>query len=239
MMRTAIVIGCLALSACGTRQPDHYSQFSSWHAVQYQDWRDDDPGFLLAPGDSINVTVHTAPELSQTATIGPDGRVNLPLAGPVMVAGRTDAQAAVSVADAYTNMLRDPIVEVNVSSYGAQNIIIGGQVANPGLFEMPTRMGALEAVMLAGGFRDDAARGEVVILRRARNGGVMMRTVNLRDALRGTAAGDPFPLRRHDIVFVPRTTIAEVTLWVEQYVYGILPLDQAFSYAIANAINNR
>ena len=97
----------------------------------------------------------------------------------------------------------------------------------------------LEAVMLAGGFQDNAARGEVVILRRARNGGVMMRVVNLRELLRGDGGGDPIPLRRHDIIFVPRTTVSEVTLWVEQYVYGILPLDQAFSYAIANAINDR
>lgn len=238
MSRTLLILGCLALSACGTRQPDHFATTASWDAVAYQDWRDEDPGFLLAPGDSIDVTVHTAPELNRTATIGPDGRVNLPLAGPVMVAGRTDSEAASAVADAYTAMLRDPIVEVNVDAYGPQNILVGGQVANPGLFAMPSRMGALEAVMLAGGFRDDAARGEVVILRRARNGGTMMRVVNLRAALRGDAAGDPFPLQRHDIVFVPRTTISEVTLWVEQYVYGILPLDQAFSYAIANAINN-
>lgn len=238
MKRSGIVLGCVFLAACGTSQPDRYQQVSSWNAVSYQDWRDDDPGFLLAPGDSIEVTVHTATELNRTATIGPDGRVNLPLAGPVMVAGRTDAEAANAVADAYIAMLRDPIVEVNVDSYGPQNIIIGGQVNSPGLYEMPTRIGALEAVMLAGGFQDDAARGEVVILRRARNGGVMMRVVNLRDVLRGDGSGDPFPLRRHDIIFVPRTTISEVTLWVEQYVYGILPLDQAFSYAIANAINN-
>lgn len=239
MIRSTLILACVLLASCGTSQPDHYSQTSSWNAVAYQDWRDEDPGFRLAPGDAIEVTVHTAPELNRTVTIGPDGRVNLPLAGPVMVAGRTDAEAASAVADAYTAMLRDPIVEVNVDGYGPQNILVGGQVNSPGMYEMPSRIGALEAVMLAGGFQDDAARGEIVILRRARNGGVMMRVVNLRDTLRGNASGDPIPLSRHDIVFVPRTTVSEVTLWVEQYVYGILPLDQAFSYAIANAINNR
>ena len=43
---------------------------------------------------------------------------------------------------------------------------------------------------------------------------------------------------RHDIIFVPRSTVAEINVFVEQYVSGILPLDQAFSYAIADAITN-
>lgn len=212
---------------------------TSWDSVQFVEWRNADPAFRLFPGDTIDVTVHTASELDRTVVVGPDGRVNLPLAGRVMIAGRTDAEAASAIADAYTSMLRDPIVEVTASGFAPQNIIVGGQVASPGMFEMPSRIGALEAIMLAGGFRDSAARGDVVVLRRAPGGdGLMMRTVNLRRALRGDGQADPFPLQRYDIVFVPRSTISEVTLFVEQYVYGILPLDQAFSFAIADAINN-
>lgn len=219
--------------ATGTTAP------SSWDSVQFVEWRNADPAFRLFPGDTIDVTVHTASELDRTVTVGPDGRVNLPLAGRVMIGGRTDAEAASAIADAYTSMLRDPIVEVTASGFAPQNIIVGGQVASPGMYEMPSRIGALEAVMLAGGFRDSAARGDVVILRRSPGGdGLMMRTVNLHRALRGEGQADPFPLQRYDIVFVPRSTVAEVTLFVEQYVYGILPLDQAFSFAIADAINN-
>ncbi|MEE2566790.1 polysaccharide biosynthesis/export family protein [Hyphobacterium marinum] len=209
-----------------------------WQAVRFEDWRQDDPAFRFFPGDTLDITVHSAPELSRTATVGPDGRVNLPLAPSIMVAGLSAPEAAGRVADAYVGTLRDPIVEVTPNTFGDQNIIVGGQVNSPGLFAMPSRIGALEAVMLAGGFRDTAARGEVVVLRRAANGGVMMRVVDLRAALRGDGGADPFPLRRHDIVFVPRTTVSEVTLFIEQYVYGILPLDQAFSYAIADAITN-
>ncbi len=224
-----------AIQARGRKVPSHRQA----GVVLVRGWRSADPAFRLYPGDAIDVTVHTASELNRTVTVGPDGRVNLPLAGRVMVAGRTDSEAASSIADAYTSMLRNPIVEVTATSFAPQNIIVGGQVATPGMFEMPSRIGALEAIMLAGGFRDSAARGDVVILRRAPGGdGLMMRTVNLHRALRGDGQADPFPLQRYDIVFVPRSTVAEVTLFVEQYVYGILPLDQAFSFAIADAINN-
>ena len=67
---------------------------------------------------------------------------------------------------------------------------------------------------------------------------MMMRTVNLHDALRARQGADSVQIRRHDIVFVPRSTVAEVNLFVEQYVMGIVPLDQAMSYAIADAIND-
>ena len=66
----------------------------------------------------------------------------------------------------------------------------------------------------------------------------MMRVVNVRQALDGRAGADQIQLRRHDLVFVPRSTVAEVTNFVEQYVYGVLPLDQALSFAIADAIND-
>jgi protein involved in polysaccharide export with SLBB domain len=263
-MRIFVLFLALILCGCGTartvsnvvtspfsrdREPDYWSYQGArpegsvaptgWGTIEFVEWRQEDPSFRLYPGDAVDVTVHTASELNRTVTVGPDGRVNLPLAGRVMVAGRTDSQAAAAIADAYTAMLRNPIVEVTATSFAPQNIIVGGQVATPGMFEMPSRIGALEAVMLAGGFRDSAARGDVVILRRSPSGdGLMMRTVNLHRALRGNGEADPFPLQRYDIVFVPRSTVAEVTLFVEQYVYGVLPLDQAFSFAIADAINS-
>jgi polysaccharide biosynthesis/export protein PslD len=39
-------------------------------------------------------------------------------------------------------------------------------------------------------------------------------------------------------VFVPRSTIAEVNLWVNQYVRGILPLDAGFNYLIYESFRN-
>lgn len=245
-----ILAAGLALSACSTTQSpseDFADGFTGGAADAqlagrgrlFASWQETDPAYRFFPGDSIDVTVHTAPELSRTALIGPDGRVSLPLLANVMVADRTDAEIANVIADAYAaEMLRDPIVEVRRASLGPQKIIVGGQVNSPGLVEMPSAIGALEAIMLAGGFQDTAARGDVVVLRRAPGGGLMMRTVNMHRALDGQPDADMIQLRRHDIVFVPRSTVAEVTNFMQQYVYGVLPLDQALSFAIANEINN-
>lgn len=85
-----------------------------------------------------------------------------------MVADRTDREIADTIARAYAqHVLVDPMVEVRRAGLGPQNIIVGGEVNAPGLVEMTGPIGALEAVMLAGGFRNTAARGDVVVLRRA------------------------------------------------------------------------
>lgn len=232
----AVSIGLVACSTTGETAPQPAPQ---WSGGQFAAWRDTDPAYRFFPGDSIEVIVHSAPELTRTVEIGPDGRIVLPLLGNVMVASQTDAEIASAVADAYAqSVLVSPIVEVRRATLGPQNIIVGGEVNAPGLVEMSGPIGALEAVMLAGGFQNSAARGEVVVLRREPGGRLMMRTVNLRQALDGRAGADSTQLRRHDIVFVPRSTVAEVTNFMEQYVYGILPLDQAFSYAIADVITD-
>ncbi|WP_019962133.1 polysaccharide biosynthesis/export family protein [Woodsholea maritima] len=226
----------LALMGCANTTPAAYApaQFSP---AQFQTWSDSDPLYHLYAGDTVEVIVHTAPELSTSVIVGPDGRVNLPLAGGVMVGNATPREAAEAIGARYQSFLRDPIIEVRPLTFGEQRILVGGEVNAPGPVTMPgSRIGTLEAVMLAGGFKPSARAREVVLLRRARDGGVMMRTVNLTQAREGTL--DNVPLQRFDIVYVPRSTIGEVNVFVDQYVRGILPLDSAFAYAITNELFN-
>lgn len=225
----------LGLSACGGSPRQHSAVFEP---ARFQTWTGGDPVYRLYPGDAIEVTVHTAPELSREIEIGPDGRANLPLVGGVMVSQKTAPEAARTIADSYARVLRDPIVEVRPLSFGSQRILVGGEVNAPGPYPLADgRTGVLEAVMLAGGFQTTARRSAVVVLRRAPDGGAMMRTVDVRAALRGRPA-DMIPLARHDVVFVPRSGIAEVNVFVDQYIRGILPLDSGFNYLLFEATRN-
>ncbi|XBQ15675.1 MAG: polysaccharide biosynthesis/export family protein [Oceanicaulis sp.] len=231
-----LVLAALFASACSSRAPEPPRR--GFEPSRFQPWSESAPAYRLYPGDTIEVTVHTAPELSGVREIGPDGRVNLPLVGGVAVTGLSAPEAARAIASRYSSVLRDPIVEVRPESFGSQTIIVGGEVGTPGPIELPNaRTGVLEAVMLAGGPTPRSRRREVAVLRRAENGGVMLRTVDLAAALDGRNA-DLVPLARHDIVFVPRSTIAEINDFLDQYVRGILPVDAAFSYALADRLFN-
>ena len=231
----ALALAGVNVSACASSAGRAAAEFTP---DRFQAWDEGAPAYRVHPGDTLDVTVHTASELSGEYPIGPDGRINLPLAGAVMVADKTAPQAASALAQRYSSVLRDPIVEVRPATFGSQQILVGGEVGDPGVYEMPSaRIGVLEAVMLAGGPTIRANRGGVAVLRRAADGGVMLRQVDLSDALRG-GAGDNVPLGRHDIVFVPRSSIAEVNDFIELYVRNIIPIDNAFAFALADSVFN-
>jgi polysaccharide export outer membrane protein len=115
-------------------------------------------------------------------------------------------------------------------------IYVGGEVRNPGEFEMPGDIDALQAIVKAGGFTPGARRFEVVVIRRGPDGRPMMRTVDLLRAVTNPAAADAVPLRRFDIVYVPRTRIAEVGLFTQQYFNDAFPFTSGFSYVIADRL---
>lgn len=198
--------------------------------IPYASWGEDEPGYRLYPGDVLDVAVPSAPELARTVTVQPDGRITLPLIPQVMAADRSVAELDAMLAEAYATQLRNPAVEVTVKTATPLKVFVGGEVDKPGVYDMPGDIDALQAVVMAGGFKTSAKRSQVVILRRGPGGRAMMRTADLKAAVYNPGRADAVPLRRFDIVYVPRSTIAEVGLFVQQYIRDPLPVQ--FSYAI-------
>ena len=79
--------------------------------------------------------------------------------------------------------LRDPTLAVTSRAFAPQQVFVGGEVNQQGAYTIPGPIGSLEAILMAGGFRTSAKTSEVVILRRAPNGGLMMRVVNHKHGL--------------------------------------------------------
>ncbi|WP_298917376.1 polysaccharide biosynthesis/export family protein [uncultured Algimonas sp.] len=197
---------------------------------QFQQWMEWEPEYRLVPGDQLDIVVGSAPELSRTLTVGPDGRVVMPMSPPIMAAGRTftDLQNALMIE--LGKQLRDPRISVTPRAYAPEQIYVGGEVGQAGTYTLSDRIGALEAIFMAGGLRPTAQSREIAVLRRAPNGGMMLRTVNLRDGLRNISVyNDNVQLRRGDIVFVPASTIAEVGRFVQNF-RNALPIDFNLSY---------
>jgi polysaccharide export outer membrane protein len=95
---------------------------------------------------------------------------------------------------------------------------------------MPGDVDALRAVIQAGGFKTSSRRSQVVIIRRGPDGRAMMRTADLLRGLTSPGGADLVPLRRFDIVYVPRSGVAETGLFMQQYLRDLLPV--SFSYAV-------
>jgi protein involved in polysaccharide export with SLBB domain len=198
--------------------------------IPYASWSDYEPPYRFYPGDELEVTLPTAPELSKTVTVQPDGRISLPLIGSVMAADRTVPDLQASLAEAYASQLLRPAVEVSPKA-APLKVFVGGEVRNPGIFDMAGDGDALRAIIQAGDFMNTASRGDVIIIRRGPDGRGMIRRVNLQKGLKSGAA-DLVPLRRFDIVYVPKSGIANANLFVQEYFRDLSPIQFGFSYAL-------
>jgi len=191
--------------------------------AMFQQWVDWEPDYKLVPGDQLDIVVSTAPELSRTLTVGPDGRVVMPMSRPIMAAGRSFTQLQAELTGELAKQLRDPTLAVTPRAYAPSQIFVGGQVNQPGTYTMPGRIGALEGLFLAGGMSAGAKTKQVAVLRRAPNGGMMMRTVNIQNGLLNIREyNDNIQLKRGDIIFVPKTALAEATLAAAAVMAGLL-----------------
>lgn len=214
----------LALTACASAPRPGGVETPGFVDIGYSNWTDDEPVYRLYPGDQIDVALPSAPELNRSLTVGPDGRVSLPLIPQVMAADLATGELEQVLTRAYATQLNDPRAEVSLKASVPLRIFVGGEVGKPGVYDMPGDIDALQAVIMAGGFLTSAEPHSALVIRRSANGAPMVRRVNLGRAVRGAPRTDAVPLRRFDVVYVPRSFISNVGLWVQQYLRDVVPV---------------
>lgn len=120
--------------------------------------------FALGVGDVIRVTVWHEPELTQTAVIPPDGKISLPLAGQMPVAGKTAMGAQAAIRAALTKYFTTPQVTVSIVEIHSRQVFITGQVQRPGAYPLLGSCNVLQLIASAGGLTPYAHKKRIVVL---------------------------------------------------------------------------
>jgi len=189
--------------------------------------------YVLQRGDDLEIRVYNIPELSAETKIRPDGKISLLLLNDVTAAGMTALQLGHVLSDAYSKDYRNPRVTVIVRNFISQNVYVGGEVAMPGIVPIPGKLTLASAVFRAGGFKETAQLSNVILLRDSgENGRPLVNKFNIKNVIAGRA--EDVKLQPYDVVFVPRTKIARIDLFVKQYMRDVLPIstDVGFSYLL-------
>jgi protein involved in polysaccharide export with SLBB domain len=129
------------------------------------------PRVVLGPGDLVSVQVFLHPENSSPETglrIDAEGRIDLPLLGPIVLAGLSPDEARAKLVTELGRYLREPQVSFNVLQLGGRRFYIFGEMERPGAFSLDRPLTALQALTSAGGFRPGADRKHVALLRGTR-----------------------------------------------------------------------
>ena len=157
----------LILTAVGVSAPSVAAgQISSTSAVAKPDLP---PDYVIGPGDILQVLVWKEPDVSREVRVRTDGKVTIPLLGDVVAAGTTPQGLAGDLSARLSRFLTNLTpnqVTVSLMASSSLRFFVVGEVNKPGEFLLVGRVGVLEALALAGGFKEEAKRDKIVIIRR-------------------------------------------------------------------------
>jgi polysaccharide export outer membrane protein len=181
--------------------------------------------YAIQPSDTLALEFSYHPDHDQSSVlVGSDGRIMLPLLGPVMAAGLTPSQLAAQLEAMYSSNLRDPRIAVTISTVYRNLVWVGGEVRKPGFVRYRPGLTAVQALVAAGGPKDTAAIENCLLLQRI--GRQEYRSAKL-DLARAVELGDTrsdWVLGPQDVLFVPMTAVAKANVLVDLYFKKLIPV---------------
>jgi polysaccharide biosynthesis/export protein len=178
------------------------------------------PRYRLCASDAITLTFPLTPEFNQTVNVQPDGFVSLAGAGDVHLEGLTTQESVLAVQAAYSKILHDPLLTIELKDFNKPYFIVGGQVSKPGKFDLRGYTTATEAVAMAGGFNESAKHSQVLLFRRVNNNWLAVQTLDLKHILQGHDVSEDVEIQPGDMLFVPQNLISKIKKFIPNSSFG-------------------
>lgn len=191
------------------------------------------PPYRIQVGDILDVRLMLNPELNEEVTVRPDGHISTTVVRDAIAAGRTIPQLDAELVHDYASVLQNPRVSVVVKSFAPTRIYVGGEVNNPGEFiTVGPTLTLSQAIARAGGLKLSAAEGDVFVIRRGADDKPEFLSVKYRDIEHAVDPDADVRLAPYDVVYVPKTGVAEVYKWYNQYIQQFANPSFGFSYIV-------
>lgn len=162
-------------------------------------------------GDQLDVRFRLTPEYNQTATVQPDGRIILTIAGEVKVAELSVVEAEASIAKQSSSRLMNPDVAITLLSFQKPYFVVAGQVSKPGKYEMQEDTTAMQALLIAGGVQLTGKASQVLVYRKINGGGAEVKVLNLNKITKTSDLERDWQLQSGDMLYVTPNTVTKIT----------------------------
>jgi protein involved in polysaccharide export with SLBB domain len=110
--------------------------------------------YVLGPGDEVLVSYWGSASQRLRLSVDREGRVSLPEAGAILVAGRSLADVQRLIQSALSGQFRNVTVDVSLGRIRNVRVFVVGDVKRPGAYEISALSSALSALLVAGGPND-------------------------------------------------------------------------------------
>ncbi len=186
--------------------------------------------YKIHVGDRLDIKFFYNPELNEIVTVRPDGRIALQLVNEIIAVGMTPEELTKLLKENYSIEIKNPEIAVIVRSFGSQSIHVGGEVSNPGILTLVGPMTVLQSLTRAGGLKNTSRLDEIIVIRRNTDKRPVVIHVNLKKVIDGTDMRQDIILMPYDIVYVPKSQIANINQWVAQYIRNNIPIPISINY---------
>lgn len=159
--------------------------------------------FVIGNDDVLAINVWKEPDISKSTPVRSDGKISLPLVGELQAAGQTPLKLESEIASRLKNYISEPEVTVMVQQINSQKFNVLGMVVRPGSYVLANSATILDAIALAGGFRDFAKRKSIYVLRQNIDGTQSRLPFNYKEAIKGINPEQNVKLQARDTVVVP------------------------------------
>jgi polysaccharide biosynthesis/export protein len=170
--------------------------------------------YLLHTGDVLDIQYRYTPEFNQTVTVQPDGYISIEIGGDLKVAGQNLEQVRNGILARARTRLAAPEVLVILKEFQKPYVMVAGEVLQPGKLEMREKLTAIQAVLLAGGFKDSAKSSQILVFRKLNADMAEVRTLNFRTLKRTSDLENDLTLQPGDMILVPRNRISKIERYV-------------------------
>ncbi len=178
--------------------------------------------YTIQEEDKLAVYFPYALSQNFSAHVRPDGRITLPAIGELLVLGMEPVAVADAITNEYASILREPRAVVSIESFAPRSFYVFGEVRRPNKYTYESGLSLMNALSMAGGVERSASLSNIVVLRVSPQNTYSYSIFDLYDLLNRDLP-NPIWLQPRDIVVVPTTTIADIGIWVDQYINTFLP----------------
>jgi polysaccharide export outer membrane protein len=162
-----------------------------------------DDSYVIGNDDHLSINVWKEPDLTKNIPVRSDGKISLPLVGEMQASGRTPLQLESDISSRLRNYITAPEVTVIVEQINSKKYNILGYVGRPGAYALTLTTTVMDAIALAGGFKDFAKSKGVYILRQNPDGTQSRLTFNYKDFIKGKNLSQNVKVEPGDMIIVP------------------------------------
>jgi len=176
------------------------------------------PRYKIQRDDILSINFPLSPEFDQPKVmVQPDGYVNLQGVGSVNILDQTLPEVVETFKKAYSGILHEPIIDVDLVDFQRPFFLVQGQVMKPGEYDLRHDTTVSEAIATAGGFAP-TAKTQVFLYHRVSKDWVEVKKLSIKDILAGKNLNEDAELSPGDMIFVPEKFITKFRKYVP---YGV------------------